>query len=165
MDLRKVQAILRIMPDADFDVSNGEEIIWRDNRDIPSDSDIDSMISIIEIEDTLALKKKSISDHIYSKYTRDKQTEDSTYVTSYITRLKAYGITDLESNVIDMVANIMEGSTIDEEINDIDDNYKDMYKKLIKVAFRTNWAELCAKEGRLAIEENRAPIYPPYPEF
>jgi len=165
MDLRKVQAILRIMPDADFDVNNGEEVIWRDDRDIPSDADIDAMINVIEIEDDLALKKKSISDHIYSKYTRDKQTEDSTYVTSYITRLKAYGVTDLEVTVINMVKNIMEGSTIDDEVSDVDDEFKDMYKKLIKVAFRTNWAELCAIEGKLAITENRAPIYPDYPEF
>ena len=109
------------------------------------------------------LKYLPIEEHIYSYYSEKKQAQDSKWVDSYSTKLKADGVTDLEAKVVTMTKAFFNGSTLDEILADVDDTQKPYFKKLVKVAIRTQWAEDCINEGKKAIDEDREPVYTDFP--
>ena len=115
-----------------------------------------NMLSIINID---------IENYIYSLYPAKKQNQDEKWVSSYTTKLKASGVEDLELKIVNKAKAFFLGGTFEEMLEDVDDTQKPYFKKLIKVAIRTEWAELCVMEGKKAIQEDREPNYPPFPNI
>jgi len=109
--------------------------------------------------------KKGIEKHIYSFYSEKKQSQDTKWADSYTTKLKASGVEDLELKIVNKAKAFFLGGTLEEMLEDVDDTQKPYFKKLIKVAIRTEWAELCVMEGKKAIQEDREPNYPPFPNI
>ena len=109
--------------------------------------------------------QKAIENHIYSFYSEKKQSQDSKWADSYTTKLKASGVEDLELKIVNKAKAFFLGGTLEEMLEDVADDKKPYFKKLIKVAIRTEWAELCVMEGTKAIQEDREPNYPPFPNI
>ena len=110
-------------------------------------------------------KSKSIEKHIYTNYPAKKQSQDEKWVSSYTTKLKASGVEDLELKIVNKAKAFFKGDTLEKVLKDVADDKKPYFKKLIKVAIRTEWAELCVMEGVKAIQEDREPNYPPFPNI
>jgi len=164
--MQVVEAILAIDDTYIFDVVNCDTIVWLDERVQPTGEIVDDMIFKLERERFLNLKYKLIEEFIYTNYDFIKQNQDEKWVSSYTTKLKAYGIEGLELKIVLMARSILAGeSTLDDAMATIDEGFYKYFFKLLKVALRTEWAELSIAEGLLAIEEDREPIYPIFPIF
>ncbi|NRA62299.1 MAG: hypothetical protein HRU25_15655 [Psychrobium sp.] len=128
-----------------------------------------------ELTEIAALKLKNISDYIYVNYSKLKQAQDEKWSSSYVTKLKASGVANLELLVVSIVAKKLTidsatASLSDDVLSKIQGSNKAkrktyaeyMLTKLVNIAVRTEWAESCVIEGRTAIVENREPIFPLY---
>ncbi len=100
--------------------------------------------------------------YIYAYYPPQKQAQDEKWVSSFSTKLKAEGVEELEAKVVQFVARFLEGETLDEILKEIEIGQREKFKKLIKVAIRTEWAERCINEYDLSIAENRESEYPDF---
>ncbi len=107
----------------------------------------------------------AIENAIITKYPLRKQNQDLVWTNYYKTELIANGETDVEQKVVDIVLAVKDGKSVDDALNNIDDDKKDAYKKLVKVAIRTSWARDCINEGLVAIAERRNPNYSQFPRF
>ena len=108
-------------------------------------------------------KQKQITDYIYKYYPQEKQASDQADKEYYLTLLKAKGIENLETDIVAMVQNLFKGKSLDEVVADVAD--KDAYLQLIKAGIRVTWVQMCKRELKLAITENREPVYPEFPKF
>ena len=122
-------------------------------------------IEELEAKALLNTKYQGIENHIYSFYSEKKQSQDTKWADSYTTKLKASGVEDLELKIVNKAKAFFKGDTLEKVLKDVDDTQKPYFKKLVKVAIRTEWAELCVMEGTKAIQEDREPNYPPFPNI
>ena len=121
-------------------------------------------VSVEELKEReTVVKRNSIESHIYMYYPAKKQSQDEKWVSTYTAKLKASGVTNLEEQIVSMASRFFDGEGLEDIIKDIPDDQKKYYKKLIKVAIRTEWAERCIMEGMKAIEEDRSINFPKYP--
>jgi len=119
-----------------------------------------------ESSDILKLKYHAIEEHIYNFYSQTKQSQDEKFVSSYTTKLKAIGVTTLEKKIVSMVGSFLAGSTLEECLSTVtNEDQKPFFEKLLKVGVRTEWCELCIKEGSLAITQEREAEYMAFPTF
>jgi len=158
-----VQAVYELNNQATVDMTGVLKTI--DGSDIPSDDQIKAKIKELEAEALINAKYQGIETHIYTNYSEKKQSQDTKWADSYTTKLKASGVEDLELKIVNKAKAFFLGGTLEEMLEDVDDTQKPYFKKLIKVAIRTEWAELCVMEGKKAIQEDREPNYPPFPNI
>jgi len=158
------EAINKLVSEAKFTYF-GKKITWKDNRPQPTDDQIKAKIKELEAEALINAKYAGIEKHIYSFYSEKKQSQDTKWADSYTTKLKASGVEDLELKIVNKAKAFFLGGTLEEMLEDVADEQKPYFKKLIKVAIRTEWAELCVMEGKKAIQEDREPNYPPFPNI
>ena len=161
----EIKTLLAIDPTYSFDVINCDSIEWTDERAKPTDDELNSKLDELNYISFIEIKYLELEKYIYSFYTNAKQNQDEKWVSSYTTKLKAYGVESLELKVVDMVKLYLDGSTLEEVISPVDDAFKPYFEKLVKIALRTEWAEQCIIEGKLAISENRDPQYDEFPIF
>jgi len=114
------------------------------------------------VEQWLKDKYKGIEDFIYSRYPQGKQNSDLADKIYYETILKVDGIENLEADIATRVRNFFAGSSFDKVVEDVNEENKHAYSQLVKVGIRTTWVQLCKKELKTAIAENREPKYPEY---
>jgi hypothetical protein len=106
--------------------------------------------------------------HIHRFYPPMKQGEDEKWTTFHKTMLSAKGVnaTEINTTIVNKTTLILEGEkTLQEMLEDIDEDKRDSYKKLIKIGARTGWAYKTIKEFMLAESENREPVLSPFPTF
>lgn len=166
-------------------------VVVGDNEysNVPVEGLVELGCSVEEVEvltaKALADKKLSeISTYIYKYYSAIKQAQDQKWASSYTVKLKAAGVVNLESLVVGSVGRLA-GETLGVVANDVVSGFdagvisniqgdtevmrigyaESMLSKLIKIAVKTEWAELCIVEGKAAIAENRDPVYPSFPVF
>ena len=108
--------------------------------------------------------KQQLENSIYSKYPKDKQSQDIMWTNYHRTNLVAKGITDVEAQVVGMVVAVKGGKKISTVLKDVPADQKPAFEKLVKVGLRTAWAESCIEEGLTAMAEDREPNYPAFPE-
>ena len=118
-----------------------------------------------KIEYTKQELNEKISGYIYAYYSQKKQAQDEKWVSAYTTKLKAKGIKDLEKQIVVITGRFFDGESLKDILKDVPDEQKKYFEKLVKVAIRTEWAERCIIEGKLAIKENREPVYPDFPKI
>ena len=126
-----------------------------------------------------------IENTIYGEYSKDKQSQDEKWTSSFTTKLKAAGIQNLEELVVDAVRSYLPDNPVDRLAADIiatfDSNIigkvqgeseaektsyaTKMVEKLIKIAVRTEWAEQCIIIGKAALASNSKPEFPTFPEL
>jgi hypothetical protein len=106
-----------------------------------------------------------IEEHIYSMYSEKKQAQDNGWVQNFTTKLKAGGITDVETQIVTMASSFLTGKKLNKILTGVDGAVKPMYEKLVEVAVKNEWAYLCIGEGKKAIAENREAVYPEFPKF
>jgi len=117
---------------------------------------------IVDIESDMS---NPIENEIYNHYSPHKQSQDLMWTNFFRTELLAKGEVNIEQKVVSMVLAVQGGKSVDEALADIDDKQKEAYKKLLKVAIRTAWAEACIKEGVSALEEDREAHFPAFPKL
>jgi hypothetical protein len=125
----------------------------------------------------------SIENHIYKYYPKKKQDQDRVWESSFTTKLKAGGIENLEQVIVSSAKSINSGSEFenvvtdfilslsDEIINNFYGKTKDekigyiqsMFSKLLKIAIKTEWAEMCIISGKKAISSGSELSFPEYP--
>lgn len=154
------EAILSINKESQFIVKSNAEIIWLDKKiNQPSINEIEEKMNELDVLKKEETKLLKIQNHIYSKYPLEKQTQDEKWVSSYSTKLKALEVKDLELTIVRMAEDMYAGKTLEEVLQNVPQEQKKMYEKLVKVAVRTQWMEDCIEEGRLAMEQNREPNF------
>jgi hypothetical protein len=108
-------------------------------------------------------KIKEIESLIYSFYPQSKQNSDLVDKLYYEILLKADGVSDLETDIVNRVKDFLAGKTIDEVISDVPDAHKEAYTQLLKTVIRVEWVQNCKAELKAAISEQREPEYPKFP--
>jgi hypothetical protein len=81
----QLTSLERLMPDADYKVINGEEVVWNDSRAMPSIDALNAEIANIEID--------SEKDNLYSKlqYLCDEKTQEAqNYITGKLVTPEQY---------------------------------------------------------------------------
>lgn len=118
----------------------------------------------VTAEDLIAEKGRNLERYIYSKYTQKNQAQDQVWTDNFRTKLVAMGVTGIEVKVINGVKAFMNGTPIAEYLKDEQAETIPLLTKLIEIAIRSEWAFMCIQEGKLAIAENREPVYAEFPK-
>jgi len=121
----------------------------------------DSELIIVKINEL----KKSIKNYIYLHYSAEKQSQDQVWVMAFRSKLVAGDFKDIEKTILSKASSVINGQTISKVVSSYSKINKPMVEKLIKVAIKTNWAELCVIEGKAAIEEDRDFNFPKFPQI
>jgi len=107
---------------------------------------------------------KNIEDYIYAHYSEKKQAQDEKWTTYYTTSLKAKAVENIELTVVQKMTQFFEQEkSFEELLEDIEEEYREAFENMIKIAIKTQWAKLCIDEAKLATKEGREIIYPTYP--
>lgn len=106
-----------------------------------------------------------IENHIYKYYPQKKQSQDEKWFTLYSSKLKALSIQDVDTKIIQMTDAIFENKQLQDLLEDIPDEQKPYFQKLVKVSSRIQWAELCISEFQSAFAQNKQALLPDFPEF
>jgi len=111
------------------------------------------------------IEQNPIRIYIYRYYTPNMQTEDSTWKNYWTTLLKAKGAENLEADIVGRVVSLKEGKSLAEVLEDVVDELKPAYAKLVKIGARSAWAFDTIQEFLAAANENREPNKIPFPTF
>ena len=160
----KVQAINRLMPDAIYVVNDDSEIIWGDDRPMPTDSDLSDALKIINKERDDWLKTNSCQKWILNFYPLEKQNSDNTDKAFWEPILKAQGYDKLESTVVGYVKRFVDNNeSFSKIMADEPDATRASVGQLVKTGIRLNWVIDCKYELAAAKAESRALNLPPFP--
>ena len=159
----RARATALLIPDAKFEVINGEEFVWLDDRPMPTDEEIEAKIKELEEQEKIDAKYKECANYILEYYPQIKQASDQADKEYFSTILKAQGAENLEAEITTRIQNFFAGSTLEDVVANIADEDKEAYTQLVKVGIRVTWVQLCKSELRNAIAENREPVFPEYP--
>jgi hypothetical protein len=161
----KLEAIHILLNGSDFTLNSNDEIIVKGKKINLSKTKIEAKVKELEAKAEIEAKGQAIENHIYSYYPQKKQAQDNGWVSNFTTKLVASGVTDLDKQVVGFTTSFLKGSSLDEVLSGVEDETKPMYKKLVKVAVKNEWAYLVIQEGKKAIAENREPVYAEFPKF
>jgi len=141
------------------------------NINLPSKEEFEQKYIEFELQNNLNNKYNSCSSYIYKYYSSVKQQSDLADKLQYEVILKAKEdengeliYPNLEKNILDRIVRFNNGESLEDIISDITDEDKIAFEQLIKVGIRVSWVQSCKQELKLAIQENREPNYPNYPE-
>ena len=126
---------------------------------------ITAKVKELEAKALIDAKSEAIELHIYANYSQKTQAQDNGWVSSFTTKLVASGITDLDKQIVEFTTSFLTGIKLSEILVNVDDAVKPMYEKLVKVAIKNEWCFNVIQEGKLAIKENREPVYAEFPKF
>jgi len=167
MDLHeKAEAILSIIPNADFKIINGTEFIWNDERPIPNEKQLATAVFKRKIAEDLEVRGQECMAFIHSFYPPWKQASDVADESFYLTMNEVQGVTNSRVLVYQMILDFLAGVDLKECIdNQVDENDVTRYsfEQLFKVGVRIMWVQNCKKEFYKAISEKRNPVYPKFP--
>jgi hypothetical protein len=110
-------------------------------------------------------KNKYIENYIYSQYPAKQQAQDNGWKDNFRTKLVAGGVADLDKQVVDFATSFLKGKKLDLVLKGVDSKVKPMYKKLVKIAVKSEWMLDCINAGRTAIKNNEEADYPVFPKF
>lgn len=162
-------AINSLAPNTKFVVlrtENSYEINWLDeNIKQPTQAQIEEKIKELEIQSLIDEKSQAIEDHIYKNYSKDKQAQDTSWIANFKTKLVASGVNDIDIQIVSFTSSFLQGKKLSEILTKIDKQVKPMYEKLVKIAVKSEWTLSCVQEGKLAIAQNREPVYAEFPKF
>jgi len=160
------QALLELVPNAKFLIkytSNGYQLLWQDPRPQPALEVIAEKVKELEEKKKIEEKIKQCETYIYTYYPQSKQNSDIADKLYYENLLKAKGIENLEVDIVSKTKRYFEGESLDSLISNIQEEDKEAYLQLLKVAIRVAWVQECKRELKKSIEDNTDPIFPRYP--
>ena len=115
--------------------------------------------------DKLRQKSRNIENHIYSNYPAKQQAQDSSWKDNFRTKLIAGGVADIDTQIVTLAASFLKGKKLDKVLKDVDSKVKPMFKKLVKIAVKSEWMLDCINAGKTAIKNNVEVDFPVFPKF